>query len=1043
MKKWSLPCYLVRLTISDMFIEIQIEPENSGLTYISNSFEMAEGLSETLGFDVLGWTDSIRVLNGYAYSKDYSSDEEIILGTFRCAISDSFTGQAKVTINPNTFEVYSCDDFSYHSPEYEIVSAEITNHEHVNGEATYEWTGNDKDGYTSVKGSITCTVCGTEVVVEEVVPTLEVTTAATCTTEGAGVWTATFTKDGLTNQTKNAVIPATGHDWKFDKFTWTKTETGYTAVANYTCRTDETHTNTVEATVTSEITPATCEEAGEGVYTATVSEEASLDGKSHEGSKSVEIPATGHDWEFVNFTWTGSDAEGYTAAANYKCKNDATHTRTVDAVVTPDITAATCEAAGQIVYSASVTETASLDGTAHNDIKTVAINALGHDWMFVDVTWTETEDGYSADANFECRNDNEHKQSVNMIVTSAEGEGSDAGKIVYTATLTETASLDGEEHIAYKRIAIVYTISYELNGGTNPDDAPASYTVESASVALPIPSKEDYGFGGWFETSDFSGNTMTEIATGSTGDKTFYAKWHADACTITWKLYDDNAISTVESYGTVWTDVLMPADPTREGYTFAGWTGNPETITTDVTVTALWTVNQYTITFDTDGGSSVAPITADFGTAITAPAAPTKEGYTFKAWSPAIPETMPAANITVKAIWEINQYTITWKDGDTTLSTSAVDYGTAWADVNKPEPTKPGYSLDGWTGAPEAVTGDVTVEAKWKLVVSFVYGNNVTFEGALTFNAYIVFTDEVLADENAYIELTYTTAPTPASAEPHTEPHILVSSLKTRDVGGYTTRVVTNPFFIAQLHDDVTITLYSGGKAQPLGRRVAEGQIEDITDAGFVDSPWKYLDRIIDNPNSRLTMVELAKKTKIYGTAAQLHFGYHTGQVTDEDKDALNAAIVGDSIKNALESYKEQTIGTLPAGMSVYGKQIVYEADHALKYYFSVDDTVDLSKYTFMVEDKDHPGKFEEVELFKRSKGLYYIQRANIPSGYLSRDYKFRVLEGDTVLFEITSNGLVYANSVVTKNANPSMVTLVKAMYLYSQAAEAHFSGNL
>ena len=72
----------------------------------------------------------------------------------------------------------------------------------------------------------------------------------------------------------------------------------------------------------------------------------------------------------------------------------------------------------------------------------------------------------------------------------------------------------------------------------------------------------------------------------------------------------------------------------------------------NMTVTAQWEINQYTITFDTAGGSEIAPITQDYGTAITAPADPTREGYTFMGWDKEIPTTMPAKNITITAKWK-------------------------------------------------------------------------------------------------------------------------------------------------------------------------------------------------------------------------------------------------------------------------------------------------------------------------------------------------------------------------------------------------------
>jgi uncharacterized repeat protein (TIGR02543 family) len=80
----------------------------------------------------------------------------------------------------------------------------------------------------------------------------------------------------------------------------------------------------------------------------------------------------------------------------------------------------------------------------------------------------------------------------------------------------------------------------------------------------------------------------------------------------------------------------------------------------DVTITAQWTVNQYSISFNVEGGSNVATITQDYGTPITVPTAPTKEGYTFAGWNPSLPTTMPDEDMTVTAQWIINTHIITF-----------------------------------------------------------------------------------------------------------------------------------------------------------------------------------------------------------------------------------------------------------------------------------------------------------------------------------------------------------------------------------------------
>ena len=171
---------------------------------------------------------------------------------------------------------------------------------------------------------------------------------------------------------------------------------------------------------------------------------------------------------------------------------------------------------------------------------------------------------------------------------------------------------------------------------------------------------------------------------------------------------------------------VKPDDPKVNGLTFGGWytdedctDGNEYNftapVTKDMTLTAKWTVNSYTITFDTDGGSEIAPITQDYGTAIAAPANPTREGYTFIGWDKEIPETMPAEDLTVTAQWRINQYTITFDtDGGSEIAPITQDYGT---DITaSADPTREGYTFIGWDKAIPATmpAENITITAQWK-----------------------------------------------------------------------------------------------------------------------------------------------------------------------------------------------------------------------------------------------------------------------------------------------------------------------------------------
>lgn len=198
-------------------------------------------------------------------------------------------------------------------------------------------------------------------------------------------------------------------------------------------------------------------------------------------------------------------------------------------------------------------------------------------------------------------------------------------------------------------------------------------------------------------------------------DVVYTAVFTGSEFTIT---FDTDGAGEMEPMKVIYgTAVPKPTSPTKAGYTFLGWEPElPQTMPAgDLTVKALWKANAYTITFDAAGGSAVSPITADYNTAITAPSAPVKEGYTFLGWEPELPKTMPLDGMTVKAKWQINQYTIKFNcDGGSAVSDMTQDYGTA---VSAPDaPTKFGYTFAGWEPElPATVPAqNITVKAVWQ-----------------------------------------------------------------------------------------------------------------------------------------------------------------------------------------------------------------------------------------------------------------------------------------------------------------------------------------
>ena len=270
---------------------------------------------------------------------------------------------------------------------------------------------------------------------------------------------------------------------------------------------------------------------------------------------------------------------------------------------------------------------------------------------------------------------------------------------------------------------ITYTIDFDTNGGL-PTLSSIDYTIESDSFTLQEITKVGYTFDGWY-----NGETkVTEITTGTYGNMTLVAKWTADLYTISYDLADGvNSPENPTSY-TIESGLITLKDPTREGYTFAGWYNGEQLVTTidsntleNISLTAKWTVNSYKLTFDVDG--NLTEKTFKYGESITAIENPTKVGHTFVGWSEELPETMPANDITVEAKWEINSYDITYDlAGGVNNSENPTTYTIESGLITLKNPTREGYTFLGWYNGEQLVTiidsntlENITLTAKWKI----------------------------------------------------------------------------------------------------------------------------------------------------------------------------------------------------------------------------------------------------------------------------------------------------------------------------------------
>ena len=286
-------------------------------------------------------------------------------------------------------------------------------------------------------------------------------------------------------------------------------------------------------------------------------------------------------------------------------------------------------------------------------------------------------------------------------------------------------------------LPITYNLTYDLGTGTLSETNPATYTIESDDIALNNPTAPDYyDFLGWSGTG-LTGNTnlTVTIPKGSIGDRDYTANYTPIPYTITYNLDGGtNGTNNPTEYNYESNEIVL-ARPTKEGYTFLGWSGTgidgegnldvtiPAQSHGDREYTAHWSINQYTATFDVNGGAAIDPttITSDYNVAFGNLPETSRTGYDFDGWFTeqtggtkiSDATTMPAEDHTYYAHWTIQTFNITYdlNGGELAQGASNPDtYTYESADINLAKPSREGYTFLGWSGTDLADnTEDVTI----------------------------------------------------------------------------------------------------------------------------------------------------------------------------------------------------------------------------------------------------------------------------------------------------------------------------------------------
>ncbi|GEM_PF-5324085 len=254
-----------------------------------------------------------------------------------------------------------------------------------------------------------------------------------------------------------------------------------------------------------------------------------------------------------------------------------------------------------------------------------------------------------------------------------------------------------------------YAINYELFGGTNSSSNPSTYNYETR-VDFADPSKTGYDFGGWYSESAYL-NEVSAIVKGSNGEKTVYAKWTPKSVTLSFETNGGEELDEIEiNYDAEYLETITE-NPTKEGYSFAGWYFDEElTLKVDETAIcqtiekhtlyAAWEANTYTVSFDSDGGSEISSIDVTYNTAYGTLDVPTKQNYRFDYYEDKNGNTvneetvyMFAEDTTLKAVW-VRQYTVIFMNGENEYHRETLDTNTTVASFDSP--AAQGYDFAGW-----------------------------------------------------------------------------------------------------------------------------------------------------------------------------------------------------------------------------------------------------------------------------------------------------------------------------------------------------------
>ena len=311
-----------------------------------------------------------------------------------------------------------------------------------------------------------------------------------------------------------------------------------------------------------------------------------------------------------------------------------------------------------------------------------------------------------------------------------------------------------------------YTVSFNSNGGSSVSSKSVSYGSTYGSLATP--TKSYHTFQGWYTASSGGSKVTSSTTMNTAADHTLYAHWSRDTIKVTFNNNGGYGNVPSKSYEVGSSYGSLPAGPTPPaGYSFVGWytaSSGGSQITNSTSVTygdktfyAHYSPITYTVSFNSNGGSSVSSKSVTYGTSYGTLPTPSRNGYTFAGWYTAASggtqitssSTMNTnANITLYAHWSPKSFTVSFdSNGGSAVSSKSVTYDSTYGTL--PTPTRNGYTFVGWFTAASGgsqvtsstkvtITGNQTLYAHWKgNTITVAFDNNGGY-GNVPSQSYVV-----------------------------------------------------------------------------------------------------------------------------------------------------------------------------------------------------------------------------------------------------------------------------------------------------------------